>query len=183
MSMIILMHVLKPLKEMKKKLMSCFINCDNMEGNMCSLILIAWKRQETHQIRLQSQYLGLGVVDDKLYCRNEIPKHWDLQIEKLLLGSTVHAYRYNWNRNDFHAQYAYLLEFGIQPSKLFKQFFFCQLACIIKTQNKRRESFLEVICFDYGIINYSCAFMFASRVSFFRCNLKKKRPQKKKHNK
>ncbi|ETN97722.1 hypothetical protein RFI_39804 [Reticulomyxa filosa] len=34
----------------------------------------------TRQTRLQLQYLGLGVVDDKLYYRKEVPKHWDLQI-------------------------------------------------------------------------------------------------------
>ncbi|ETO05053.1 hypothetical protein RFI_32343, partial [Reticulomyxa filosa] len=29
----------------------------------------------THQIHLQSQYLGLGVVSDKCYCQSEIPKY------------------------------------------------------------------------------------------------------------
>ncbi|ETO06638.1 hypothetical protein RFI_30753 [Reticulomyxa filosa] len=70
--------------ENEKKSISCSINCHNMEENTCYLMLI---NTQTH---LQSPYFGLGAVCDKLYCRKEVPKHWDLQIEILLFESIAY---------------------------------------------------------------------------------------------
>ncbi|ETN98020.1 ribosomal large subunit pseudouridine synthase D [Reticulomyxa filosa] len=106
-----------------------YINCD-METS------------RTHQIRLQSQYLGLGVVGDKLYCRNEVPKHWDLQIEKLLFGSTVNAYEYNWNRNDFHAHHTHLLEFE-HPTTKKRMDFHCPIPAMFYSILQQLQSIVK----------------------------------------
>ncbi|ETN99905.1 hypothetical protein RFI_37561, partial [Reticulomyxa filosa] len=115
-------HVLKPLKEMKKNSMSCSINCHNTEENMCFLVLIViWKRQEHIK-----------------YACNCIPKHWDLQIEILLLGYTINTYQYNWNRNDVHAQYTHLLEFEHPIIK--KQITHCPMPAIWCVLQKHKTS-------------------------------------------
>ncbi|ETO34764.1 hypothetical protein RFI_02326, partial [Reticulomyxa filosa] len=40
-------------------------------------------KQHDDTLSKHGNYLGLGVVDDKLYYRKEVPKHWELQIEIL----------------------------------------------------------------------------------------------------
>ncbi|ETO05052.1 ribosomal large subunit pseudouridine synthase D [Reticulomyxa filosa] len=126
----------------------------------------------THQIHLQSQYLGLGVVSDKCYCQSEIPKYWDLQIEKLLLSSTVNAYEYNWNRSDFLAQHTHLLEFE-HPIAKKRINFHCPMPAMFYSILQKLKSIIKQNMSDFNYIalfwNFRvlCSFSWSKNLHIF----------------